>query len=175
MKDTQSRLPEYLHELFLDELRDLLDAENRLMKALPMMAMAANSPELVDAFQAHLEETKRHAVRLEEVFHALGEIAERKRCKAMKGLLAEAEDLMNEQEDNPALDAALIAAAQKVEHYEIASYGTVCEWAGQLAFAEAAKLLHETLEEEKTADAKLTGIARGLANQEQATEQRKAA
>jgi ferritin-like metal-binding protein YciE len=153
-----------LHELFLDELADVYNAEQQLTKALPRMAKAAESDELREAFESHLEETTRQAERLEEVVEKLGESLKRKTCAAMKGLVEEAQELMKEQKDSSALDAALIAAAQKVEHYEIASYGTLCAWAKQMGHDEALELLEETLEEEKAADENLTTIAESIAN-----------
>ena len=153
-----------LHELFLDELADLLSAEQQLTKALPKMAKAAESEDLREAFESHLEETEEHIARLEKVAEMLDEKLKRKTCAAMKGLLEEAQDLMKEQKDSSALDAALIAAAQKVEHYEIASYGTVCTWAKQMGHLDAAEILGETLQEEEVTDEKLTQIAETSAN-----------
>jgi ferritin-like metal-binding protein YciE len=155
-----------LHELFLDELADILNAEQQLTKALPKMAEAAESDELRAAFESHLEETQQHVARLEQVFKSLDEPVKSKTCKAMKGLLEEGDELMEELEDSSALDAGLIAAAQKVEHYEIASYGTVCAWAEQMGHTDALELLQETLAEEKAADEKLTEIALSTANEE---------
>jgi ferritin-like metal-binding protein YciE len=153
-----------LHQVFLDEIADVYNAEQQLTKALPRMAKAAESEELREAFEAHLEETEEHVSRLEEVVEGLGEKLKRKTCAAMKGLVEEAQDLMKEQKDSSALDAALIAAAQKVEHYEIASYGTLCAWAEQMGHDDALETLRATLDEEKAADEKLTGIAESLAN-----------
>lgn len=160
---------EELHELFLDELADLLNAEKQLTKALPKMAKAANARELADAFKSHLKETEGHVTRLEKVFKSLGEPVKSKKCKAMEGLVEEGKELMEEEKDSSALDAGLIAAAQKVEHYEIASYGTVCAWAEQMGHTKELAILQQTLEEEKAADEKLTGIAESLANQEAKT------
>ena len=159
-----------LHELFLDELADVLSAELQLTKALPKMAKAAESDDLRQAFEDHLAETEEHVSRLEEVAEGLGEKLKKKTCAAMKGLIEEAQDLMKEQKDSSALDAALIAAAQKVEHYEIASYGTLCAWAKQMEHDDAARILGETLEEEKAADEKLTEIAQSAANSKAETE-----
>lgn len=153
-----------LHELFLDELADLYDAEHQLTKALPKMVKAAESDELREAFAAHLEETKNQITRLEQVAESLGEKLKRKPCKAMQGLVAEAAELMEEQKDSTALDAALIAAAQKVEHYEIASYGTVIAWAREMGHTAEMSLLQATLDEEGAADTKLTEIAETSAN-----------
>jgi ferritin-like metal-binding protein YciE len=153
-----------LHQLFLDELADLLNAETQLTKALPKMAKAAQSEELAEAIRSHLEETENHVTRLKEVFETLNEKAKSKTCKAMKGLIEEGSELMEELKGSSAIDAGLIAAAQKVEHYEIASYGTVRAWAEQMGHTEAVELLGETLDEEKAADEKLTEIAQELAN-----------
>jgi ferritin-like metal-binding protein YciE len=148
-----------MHELFLDGLADILNAEQQLTRALPKMAGAAASEELTAAFESHLAETEYHIKRIEQVFASLDEPMQGKECKAMKGLLEEGSDLMDEMRGSPALDAALIAAAQKVEHYEIASYGTLCAWAEKMGHEEAAELLAATLEEEKVADDTLTTIA----------------
>lgn len=162
-QDTETQDTE-LHELFLDELADIMHAERQLTKALPKMAKAAESEELTAAFESHLAETVNQITRLEQVFASLDEPVKSKECKAMKGLLEEGKDLMEELKDSSALDAALIAAAQKVEHYEIASYGTVCAWAERMGHEEAVELLTATLDEEKTADEKLTAIAESTAN-----------
>lgn len=154
-----------LHELFLDELADILSAERQLTKVLPKMAKAAESDELTAAFESHLAETENHITRLEQVFASLDEPVKSKECKAMKGLLEEGKELMAEMKDSSALDAALIAAAQKVEHYEIASYGTVKAWAEKLGHEEAVELIQATLAEEKAADEKLTAIAESSANE----------
>lgn len=169
-KDETPKMDNDLHELFLDELADVYNAEQQLIKALPKMAKAAESDELREAFESHLEETRTHATRLEEAAQSLDETLKRKTCAAMKGLIEEADDLMKEQKDSSALDAALIAAAQKVEHYEIASYGTLVAWAEQMGHDEAVRILEETLGEEKAADEKLTSIAESAANQKSETE-----
>ena len=153
-----------LHKLFVDELADLYSAEQQLTKALPKMAKAAESDDLREAFESHLAETEEQISRLEQVAEGLGEKIKRKTCAAMKGLIEEAQDLMKEQKDSSALDAALIAAAQKVEHYEIASYGTLCTWAELMGHDDALELLKETIGEEKSADEKLTTIAESVAN-----------
>ncbi len=153
-----------LHELFLDELADILSAEQQLIKALPKMAEAAVSEDLKSAFESHLSETEYHIKRIELVFASLDEQLQSKECKAMKGLLEEGKDLMEKMKNSSALDAALIAAAQKVEHYEIASYGTVCAWAAMMGHDEAVELLNATLEEEKAADEMLTEIAESSVN-----------
>jgi ferritin-like metal-binding protein YciE len=153
-----------LHALFLNELADIYNAEQQLIKALPKMAEAAQSDELREAFETHLEETESQVGRLDELATNLGESIKSKKCKAMEGLVQEAKDLMDEQEDKPSLDAALIAAAQKVEHYEIATYGTLAAWARQMGHDEAVELLEESLEEEKAANDTLTGLAENQSN-----------
>jgi ferritin-like metal-binding protein YciE len=155
-----------LHEAFLDEIADIYNAEQQLIKALPQMAKAAQSEELQDAFKMHLSETEQQVERIEEAMGSLGESLKRKKCKGMEGLINEGKEMMAEYEDDPALDAVLIAAAQKVEHYEIASYGTICAWAEQMGHDEALQLFQENLQEETAADEKLTGIAETLANVE---------
>lgn len=154
-----------LHELFLEQLADVYDAEQQLTKALPKMAKAAESDELREAIESHLEETEEHVSRLEQVAQSLDETLKRKTCQATKGLIAEAEELMKDHKNTSAIDAAIIAAAQKVEHYEIATYGTLASWAEHMGHDEAAKLLRETEEEESAADEKLTSIAESVANQ----------
>lgn len=157
-----------LRETFLEELKDLYDAEKQLIKALPKMAKAAEHEELRAAFESHLEETQGHVQRLEQVFETFGETAKGKKCKAMQGLVEEGEDLIEEEEG----DAALICAAQKVEHYEIASYGSLRAWAKLLQEEDAAELLGESLEEEKKADKTLTEIAETAVNVEEAGEEK---
>ena len=159
---------ENLQELFVNELRDIYDAEKQITKALPKMAKAAQSDELRAAFEEHLDATRGHVTRLEEVFKLLGIAARGKPCEGMKGLLEEGEEVMKELEGST-LDAALIASAQKVEHYEIATYGTLATFAEVLEMQEAKDILGQTLEEEKEADEKLTGIA-GQINPEAETE-----
>jgi len=159
-----------LHELFLAELADVYNAEQQLIKALPKMAKTSESDELKEALESHLEETVEHARRLEEVAEGLDESIKRKTCAAMKGLIEEAGDLMKEQKNSSALDAAIIAAGQKVEHYEIASYGTLVAWARHMGHDDAVSLLEETLEEEKQADEKLTSVAESVANQKAQSE-----
>lgn len=156
-----------LRETFITELKDLYDAERQLIKALPKMAKAAGSEELRAAFESHLEETQQHVQRLEQVFQQFEEKASPKKCKAMQGLIEEGEELIEEGEG----DAALICAAQKVEHYEIASYGSLAAWAKLLDETEASDILEETLEEEKKADEKLTEIAETVANVEEVEEE----
>jgi ferritin-like metal-binding protein YciE len=148
-----------LQELLEHELQDLYDAEHQLTKALPKMAEAATSTMFRNAFKKHLTQTEEHIQRLEQAFEALGKKATRKPCKAMKGLIAEGEETMEEKMDAPVMDAALIASAQRVEHYEIAGYGTVCTFAKVVGYPEIATLLSKTLEEEKATDETLTGIA----------------
>lgn len=150
---------ENLQELFVEELKDMYDAEKQLTKALPKMAKATDNPELKAAFEEHLEITRMQVARLEEVFKSLGMAARGKTCEGMKGLIEEGREMMEEIEQGSTLDAALISAAQKVEHYEIASYGTLATFADVLGHEDAKDLLGQTLEEEKEADEKLTGIA----------------
>jgi ferritin-like metal-binding protein YciE len=157
-----------LHDLFVDQLQDLYSAENQLIKALPKMAKAASSPELRSAFEEHLEQTRDQAERLERVFEMMDAKAKGKKCKAMEGLIEEAKETVGEDAEPAVLDAALIAEAQKVEHYEIAGYGCVCTWAEQLGHREAAQLLKETLNEEKMTDERLTQLAESMVNVEAA-------
>ncbi len=147
-----------LKELYIDELRDLYSAENQLTKALPKMAKAANSEELRTGFEEHLEQTKGHVNRLEQIFKELGEKPTGKKCKGMEGLIEEGKEMIEEQEGE-ALDAGLISAAQRVEHYEIAGYGCVRTYANLLGEDDAAELLDQTLDEEKETDQKLTALA----------------
>ncbi len=161
---------ENLHELFVDELKDIYDAEKQLTKALPKMAKAADSGDLRAAFEEHLEITRMQVNRLEEVFKSLGIPARGKPCEGMKGLIEEGQEKMQELEQGPTLDAALIASAQKVEHYEIATYGTLATFAEIMGHQDAKDLLGQTLDEEKEADEKLTQVAGGI-NFEAETEQ----
>jgi ferritin-like metal-binding protein YciE len=147
-----------LKELFVDELRDLYNAENQLIKALPKMAKAANSEELSSGFEAHLEQTKGHVQRLEQIFQTLGEKASGKKCKGMEGLIAEGSEVMDEDFEGEVMDAALVGAARRVEHYEMAAYNTAIKFAEMLGQDEAMKLLEQTLEEETDTDEKLVGI-----------------
>ena len=153
-----------LREMFLDELADIYDAENQLLKALPKMAEAATDEELQAGFRAHLKETEAQIERLKQVFEILGKPAKGKSCKAMQGLIAEGDELIKED----AGDAALICGAQKIEHYEIAAYGTLCSWARLLEEEDAEELLVTTLDEEKAVDQKLTEIAEDTINIEAA-------
>ena len=157
---------ETLHDLYVDELKDLYNAENQLLKALPKMAKAASDPQLAQAFTDHLEETAGHVDRLEKIFKKLDASPKGKKCKAMEGLLEEGKDLMAEDAAPSVMDAALIAAAQRVEHYEMAGYGCVRTYARLLGYEEAADLLQETLDEEGTADKKLTDLAETIINAE---------
>lgn len=155
-----------LKDLFLDELADIYDAEKRLVKALPKMAKAATSVDLQEAIETHLRETKGHVTKLEQVFQSFALPAKGKTCEATKGLLEEGEEIAADFKGSPTINAALIAAAQKVEHYEIASYGCLHEWAGMLGNKEAAGLLKKILDEEKAANESLTVLARTGSNQE---------
>jgi len=154
-----------LEELLVDNLRDLYDAEKQLVKTLPKLAKNASSDELREAITEHLEQTKNHVTRLEQAFEELGENAKSKPCKGMRGLLEEGNEIMNEDAEDPFGDLAMIAAAQKVEHYEISAYGTSRTIASQLGQEKVASLLEETEEEEKAADAKLTEVAGDLMSQ----------
>ncbi|MGH9735530.1 MAG: ferritin-like domain-containing protein [Candidatus Acidiferrales bacterium] len=147
-----------LKELYIDELRDIYNAENQLIKALPKMAKAATSEDLRAGFEEHLEQTKGHVERLEEIFKELGEKPTGKKCKGMEGLVDEGEEMIEEQEGD-VLDVGLISAAQRVEHYEIAAYGCVRTYANLLGEDDAAGLLEQTLTEEKQTDQKLTKLA----------------
>ena len=147
-----------LKELFIDELRDLYNAESQLIKALPKMAKAANSEELRNGFEGHLEQTKGHAQRLEQIFQTLGEKPTGKKCKAMEGLIAEGSEAIEEDFEGEVRDAALIGAARRVEHYEMAAYSTVIKFGELLGQDEAVKLLEQTLEEETETDEKLVGL-----------------
>jgi ferritin-like metal-binding protein YciE len=155
-----------LADLFQDELRDVYDAEKRILKALPKMAKAASDEQLRDAFTTHLEETRGHVERLEQVFASLDLKVKGKRCMGMEGILAEGAELMGEDGDEAVLDAGLIASAQRVEHYEITAYGSLMAWAKVLGYDDAIELLGENEREEKETDQKLTDIAEGLINQQ---------
>lgn len=158
-----------LRKLFEDELKDIYWAEKALTKALPKMAKKATSPELQDAIKNHLEETEQQVTRLEEVFSTLGMKAQAVKCEAMEGLLKEADEIVEEAEEGAVRDSAIISASQKVEHYEIASYGTLCAFAKTLGEDEVASMLEETLNEEKNADETLTEIAEASINMEAAS------
>jgi ferritin-like metal-binding protein YciE len=156
----------------VEELTDLLDAENQLTKALPKMAAAATSPALRKAFEKHLQETRGQIARLEKAFERLGERARRKTCEAMEGLITEGEEVMNKTPEGALRDAVMITSAQKVEHYEMASYGCVRTYAEVLGETAVARLMQQTLREEKAADGKLTTIAEGRVNEDAAEEWR---
>ena len=162
---SQEGMDNDLHELFVEELADVYNAEQQITKALPKMAKAAESEELRQAFEEHLQQTQEQISRLDQVFESLGESMKRKTCKGMQGLLEEGNEVMQEQKGSPAIDAALIAAAQKVEHYEIATYGTLCAWAEQMGHQDALDLLKQNIDEEETTDERLTELAESLANQ----------
>lgn len=151
-----------LKELYLDELKDLYNAENQLVKALPKLAKAAASEELRAGFEEHLEQTRGHVSRLEQIFKSLGENPKGKKCKGMEGLVEEGSEIIEEDFEDSVKDAGLIGAAQRVEHYEIAAYGTVKTFADTLGHTEHVSLLEETLEEEKETDAKLTDLAKTI-------------
>lgn len=153
-----------LHDLYVEELKDLYSAENQLLKALPRMAKAASSPQLRAAFEEHLQVTRGQVERLEQIFSALGAKARGKKCQAMEGLLEEGKEMMKEEAPDSVMDAALITAAQKVEHYEMAGYGCVRTFARLLGYTEAANLLQKTLDEEGEADRKLTELANSVIN-----------
>jgi ferritin-like metal-binding protein YciE len=155
-----------LEELLVDELKDLYSAENQIIKALPRMAKAATSPELRRAFERHLEETRRQVERLDQIGEELEMKMTGKKCKGMEGLIAEGKELLEEDLEADALDAGLIGAAQKVEHYEIAAYGTARTHAEMLGFRKVAKLLQQTLNEEGATDKKLTQLAENVINYE---------
>jgi ferritin-like metal-binding protein YciE len=159
-----------LREHLIEELQDLLNAEQQLIEALPMMAERASRRELKGAFRAHLAETRRHAQRAEQALKSLGQPAAGKTCDAMKGLLEEGQELMDGAEPGALQDAMLITAAQKVEHYEIATYGTVRTYAQVLGEKQVSTLMAQTLKEEKAADKKLTSIAEGQVNRKAAAE-----
>ena len=153
-----------LQDLFLDQLGDMYYAEKQLVRALPKMAKAATHDELKNAFQSHLKETEDHVTKVESVFDAVGAKAKAKKCEAILGLLEEGDDIASDHRRSPTINAALICAAQKVEHYEMASYGCLREWAELLGNSQAASLLQEILDQEKAADDKLTELARSRCN-----------
>lgn len=157
-----------LHDAFLDELRDCYDAEKQLTKALPKLAKAASSPDLRAAFESHLEETRGHVERLEEVFESLDEKVRGKHCDGIEGIIEEGKSIIEEDFDDKTMDACVIAAGQRAEHYEMAAYGTLVAWAQGMGHTDAARLLQETLDEEKAADKKLTALAEGGINQKAA-------
>jgi len=154
-----------LHDAFLDELRDAYDAEKQLTKALPKLAKAASSPQLRKAFESHLKETQGQIGRLEKAFASLDEKVRGKHCDGIEGIIEEGQSVMEEDFDEVTMDACLIAAGQRAEHYEMAAYGTLIAWAKAMGHSEAATLLQENLDEEKAADAKLSALAEGGINQ----------
>ena len=153
-----------LHDAFIEELRDTYDAERQLTKALPKLAKAACSPELRDAFEAHLEETRGQVERLETIFGLIDEKVRGKHCDGIAGIIEEGKSIIAEEFDEPTMDACLIAAGQRAEHYEMAAYGTLVAWANAMGHTEAAGLLQETLDEERAADEKLSALAEGGIN-----------
>jgi ferritin-like metal-binding protein YciE len=157
-----------LHDAFVDELRDTYDAEKQLTKALPKMAKAASSDQLRAAFESHLKETQGHVERLERVFETLDEKARGKHCDGIAGIIEEGKSIMGEDFEDATMDACLIAAGQRAEHYEMAAYGTLVAWARDMGHSDAARLLQQNLDEEKAADKKLTALAEGGINQDAA-------
>jgi ferritin-like metal-binding protein YciE len=164
MAETQT-----LHDAFLDELKDAYDAEKQLTKALPKLAKASTSPELRQAFEDHLEETNGHVDKLEQVFQNLDEKPKGKHCDGIAGIIDEGKSVMDEDFEGATMDACLIAAAQRAEHYEIAAYGTLVAWAKTMGQNDAADLLQEILDEEKAADEKLNAIAESGVNEQAAS------
>lgn len=151
-----------LADLYLEELRDVYDAEKKLSRVLPKLMRASTAPELQQAFKTHLQETKAQVIRLQKIFGRLGQSPEGKKCRAMNGLVAESRDFLKEQSEPEVRDVGIITAAQKVEHYEIASYGCLATYAKLLGYEQDAQLLHQTLLEEKAADEKLNFLAKGI-------------
>jgi len=154
-----------LHDAFIDELRDTYDAEKQLTKTLPKLAKAASNPQLREAFETHLEETQGHVERLEQVFESLEERVRGKHCEGIAGIIEEGKAIMEQDFDDTTMDACLIAAGQRAEHYEMAAYGTLIAWAEAMGHTDAATLLQQTLDEEKAADKKLSGLAESGINQ----------
>jgi ferritin-like metal-binding protein YciE len=163
-KETAMSKLSTLHDLFIEELKDLYSAEQQITKALPKMAKKATSPELRRAFENHLTQTEGHVTRLEQVFESLEEKPKGKLCKGMQGLLEEGEEMMKEDAAPEVMDAALISVAQRVEHYEIAGYGTVCTYADEMGHTVAKSLLGQTLNEEEITDKTLTQLAEQRVN-----------
>ena len=157
--------PGTLHDAFIDELRDSYDAEKQLTKALSKLSKAASNPKLREAFATHLEETQGHVQRLEQVFDTLDERPRGKHCDGIAGIIEEGKSIMEEEFDDIAMDACLIAAGQRAEHYEMAAYGTLVAWANAMGHTQAAELLQQTLDEEKAADKKLSDLAESGINQ----------
>ncbi|HTL45553.1 MAG TPA: ferritin-like domain-containing protein [Vicinamibacterales bacterium] len=158
-----------LHDAFVDELRDAYDAEKQLVKGLAKLAKASSSDELREAFEEHLEQTRGHVAKLEQVFGSLDEKVRGKHCEGIAGIIKEAQSIMGEDFDDQTMDASLIAAGQRSEHYEMAAYGTLAAWAKVMGHSEAADLLDEILEEEKAADEKLSALAESGINQQAAS------
>ncbi|MEP7321248.1 MAG: ferritin-like domain-containing protein [Saprospiraceae bacterium] len=166
--DYESLQSSQLMKLFEDELKDMYWAEKALTKAIPKMIKKATSPDLIDALTLHLDETENQVSRVEQVFESIGKTPVAKKCEAMDGLIREANEIMESCEEGPMRDAGIISAGQKVEHYEIASYGTLRQFADTLGLAQASKLLSQNLNEEKAADDKLTEVAVKVVNIEAA-------
>ena len=162
--------PKKLDELFHDTLKDIYYAEKKILSALPKMAKAAQNADLRAAFEKHKDETEGQVARLEQVFDLIEEKPQGKKCAAIEGILEEGQEIIKEYKGSPALDAGLVSAAQAVEHYEIARYGTLRTWAEELGLDDAAKLLQETLDEEEATDQALTQIAESVVNQEAQSE-----
>jgi ferritin-like metal-binding protein YciE len=156
------------HDAFIDELRDAYDAEKQLTKVLPKLAKAASSSELRSAFEKHLEETRGHVTRLEQVFESINERARPKHCEGIAGIVEEGKSIMEEAFERTTMDACLVAAGQRAEHYEMAAYGTLVSWARAMGHVEAADLLQQTLNEEKAADKRLTALAEDGINEDAA-------
>jgi ferritin-like metal-binding protein YciE len=154
-----------LEKLFIEELKDVYNAEKQIIRALPRMAKAADSPELEQAFTKHLKETEGQVRRLEQIFKELGQAPRGKKCKGMEGLLEEGKEVLQEDGEAPVIDAALIASAQRVEHYEMAAYGCLRTYAGLLGYSKAEQLLQQTLQEEEATDEKLTQLGENGINE----------
>ncbi len=165
---------ESLHDLFVAQIRDLYDAENQIIKALPKLAKEAGSPQVKQAFEKHLQQTKAQVTRLEEIFDDMGMSPSGKKCAGIRGIIDEGDEVAGQIDDASVKDAALICAAQKVEHYEMAAYGCACAFATQLGEDRARDLLAQTLEEEKMTDKELTGIAESGINASASTAKAKA-
>lgn len=157
-------IPKTLETLFHETLKDIYYAERKILKALPKMAKAAIAPELKAAFEKHRDETEVHVERLQQVFEIIGKRAQGKTCDAIEGIISEGEEIMDDFKGQPALDAGLASAAQAVEHYEMARYGTLARWAGELGYKDAQKILVTTLQEEEATDATLTALAEASLN-----------
>jgi len=155
-----------LHDLYLAEIKDLYDGEQRIVKALPKMAENANSSDLRNAFEAHLNQTRQHIARLEQIFQKLDETPKGQKCKGIEGIIDEGEDMMDKDAPPAVADAALISAAQRVEHYEIAAYGSVRTYARRLGLEDHVQLLQQTLDEETETDRQLTSLAESYINEE---------